>query len=139
MILLHILNPKPLEGVGGEWHLNIYLHRKKIKFQDLAICRTQLSITKSTVGKGLYLAQIGEPRLHRGRGGGVATQPSVLSFREKRSMHNHNHAESTRWRYKGLCKIKVCTHHVSSKIKLLQNKKKTKNHNKIRYSLYCCH
>jgi hypothetical protein len=55
MISLQILNPKPPEGVGGEWRLDIHLHRKKIKFQDLPISPTQLSITKSTTGKGLYL------------------------------------------------------------------------------------
>jgi hypothetical protein len=102
------------------------LHRKKNKFQDLAICPTQLSITKPTAGKGQYLAQIGEPCLHRGCGSGVITQANILSFIEKRSRRNENPAESTSPRYKGSCKIKVCTHHVSSKIKPLQNKKKDK-------------
>jgi hypothetical protein len=58
---------QPSEEVGGEWGLTIHLQRKKNKFQDLAISPTQLSITKSTAGKGLYLTQIVEPRLHRGR------------------------------------------------------------------------
>jgi hypothetical protein len=35
------------------------LHRKKIKFQDMTISPTQLSITKSIAGEGMYFAQIG--------------------------------------------------------------------------------